>query len=133
MDLTYTASEAAFREELRTWLTQNPVGQKPSWDDGLIEWLIAWQGRLYDAGWAAVQWPTEHGGRGATLTESAIFFEEMARAGAPLMSLKVRGSTATMTAARPVDPRPGVAPPPSDTRLFARREDAGYLILENDL
>jgi len=65
MDLTYTASEAAFREELRTWLTQNPVGQKPSWDDGLIEWLIAWQGRLYDAGWAAVQWPTEHGGRNA--------------------------------------------------------------------
>jgi alkylation response protein AidB-like acyl-CoA dehydrogenase len=84
MDLTFTASETAFREDLRTWLTENPAGQKPSWDDGLIDWLIAWQRRLYDAGWAAVQWPTEHGGRGATLTESAIFFEEMARADAPL-------------------------------------------------
>jgi alkylation response protein AidB-like acyl-CoA dehydrogenase len=79
MDLTYTASEAAFREELRTWLTENPAGQKPSWDDGLIEWLIAWQRRPYDAGWAAVQWPVEHGGRGATLTESAIFFEDRPR------------------------------------------------------
>jgi alkylation response protein AidB-like acyl-CoA dehydrogenase len=32
----------------------------------------------------AVHWPREYGGRGATLTESAIFFEELGRAGAPL-------------------------------------------------
>jgi hypothetical protein len=48
MDLTYTASETAFREELRTLLTENPAGQKPGWDDG----LIGWQRRLYDAGLA---------------------------------------------------------------------------------
>jgi alkylation response protein AidB-like acyl-CoA dehydrogenase len=31
-----------------------------------------------------VHWPREYGGRGATLTQSAIFFEELGRAGAPL-------------------------------------------------
>jgi alkylation response protein AidB-like acyl-CoA dehydrogenase len=31
-----------------------------------------------------VDWPVEYGGRGATLTESAIFYEELARSGAPL-------------------------------------------------
>jgi alkylation response protein AidB-like acyl-CoA dehydrogenase len=35
-------------------------------------------------GLAAVHWPPEYGGRGATLTESAIFFEELGRSGAPL-------------------------------------------------
>ena len=37
-----------------------------------------------DTGWGGVHWPAEYGGRGATLTESAIFFEELARSGAPL-------------------------------------------------
>ena len=31
-----------------------------------------------------MHWPREYGGRGATLTESAIFFEELGRSGAPL-------------------------------------------------
>jgi alkylation response protein AidB-like acyl-CoA dehydrogenase len=31
-----------------------------------------------------VHWPTEVGGRGATLSETAIFFEELGRSGAPL-------------------------------------------------
>ena len=31
-----------------------------------------------------MHWPREYGGRGATLTQSAIFFEELGRAGAPL-------------------------------------------------
>ena len=35
-------------------------------------------------GWAAPDWPTEYGGRGATLTESAIYFEEIGRARVPL-------------------------------------------------
>ena len=31
-----------------------------------------------------MHWPREYGGRGATLTQSAIFFEELGRSGAPL-------------------------------------------------
>ncbi len=37
-----------------------------------------------DGGWAGVHWPTEYGGRGASLMETAIFFEELGRARAPL-------------------------------------------------
>jgi hypothetical protein len=47
-------------------------------------WRRDFQRRLADGGWAAVHWPAEHGGRDATLTESAIFFEELGRSGAPL-------------------------------------------------
>ena len=38
---------------------------------------------MYEAGWAGISWPKEYGGRGATLIEQAIFFEEMVRAKAP--------------------------------------------------
>ena len=85
MDLTFTEQETAFRDELRTWLSENHPGRAPATeDDSAYEWRRNFQRRLADGGWAAVQWPVEFGGRGATLTESAIFFEELARAKAPL-------------------------------------------------
>lgn len=85
MDLTFTEKETAFRDELRAWLADNPPGEPPQDSDGEgYEWRRQWQRRLAEGGWAAVHWPPEYGGRGATLTESAIFFEELARAQAPL-------------------------------------------------
>ena len=85
MDLTFTERETAFRDELRTWLADNHPGEPPAGeDDGTYEWRRDFQRRLAGGGWAAVHWPVEYGGRGATLTESAIFFEELARARAPL-------------------------------------------------
>jgi alkylation response protein AidB-like acyl-CoA dehydrogenase len=85
MDLTFTDNETAFRDELRAWLADNPAGSPPADSDSEgYEWRRQWQRRLADGGWAAVHWPVEYGGRGATLTESAIFFEELARAQAPL-------------------------------------------------
>jgi alkylation response protein AidB-like acyl-CoA dehydrogenase len=85
MDLTFTEQETAFRDELRAWLSENHPGEPPqTGDDGSYGWRRDFQRRLADAGWAAVHWPVEFGGRGATLTESAIFFEELARARAPL-------------------------------------------------
>ena len=53
-------------------------------EDAHYAWRRDWQRRLYDAGWAAPAWPTEYGGRGASLTESAIYFEEIGRARVPL-------------------------------------------------
>src|SRR5436190_11781439 len=38
---------------------------------------------LYDGGSAAVAWPKQYGGRGASTMLQVIFWEEMARAGAP--------------------------------------------------
>src|SRR5581483_573783 len=82
MDLTFSEKESAFRDELREWLASNQPDPAPqeAGDEAQYGWRRDWQRRLYDAGWAAPAWPTEYGGRGATLTESAIYFEELGRA-----------------------------------------------------
>jgi alkylation response protein AidB-like acyl-CoA dehydrogenase len=85
VDLTFTDEQLAFRDEFRDWLAANPPGDEPHGDDEADhEWRRNWQRRLHDGGWAGVHWPTEFGGRGAGLTETAIFFEEIGKAGAPL-------------------------------------------------
>src|ERR671911_2170785 len=86
MDLTFSEKETAFRDELRGWLAQNPPSPEPTGDgeDASYAWRRDWQRTLYDAGWAAPHWPAEYGGRGASLTESAIYFEEIGRARVPL-------------------------------------------------
>jgi alkylation response protein AidB-like acyl-CoA dehydrogenase len=85
VDLTFTDTETEFRDELRAWLADNEPGEPPAeGEDASYEWRRSFQRRLAEGGWAAVHWPAEYGGRGATLTQSAIFFEELARAKAPL-------------------------------------------------
>jgi alkylation response protein AidB-like acyl-CoA dehydrogenase len=85
MDLTFNERETAFRDELRQWLADNDPGENPGGDDDAsFKWRADWQRRLADGGWAGVHWPTEYGGRGSTITESAIFFEELGLADAPL-------------------------------------------------
>jgi alkylation response protein AidB-like acyl-CoA dehydrogenase len=86
MDLTFTPEETAFRDELRGWLAENQPGEPPpgEGEEASYEWRRNFQRRLAEGGWAAVHWPVEYGGRGVTLTQSAIFFEELARARAPL-------------------------------------------------
>jgi alkylation response protein AidB-like acyl-CoA dehydrogenase len=85
MDLTFSEQEIAFRDELRDWFSANDPGAQPEGDEDLsYAYRRDFQRRLADGGWAAVHWPREYGGRGATLTESAIFFEELGRSGAPL-------------------------------------------------
>ncbi len=86
MDLTFNERESAFREELRAWLADNRPDEEPSegGEDAHYAWRRDWQRRLYDAGWAAPAWPAEYGGRGASLTESAIYFEELGLARVPL-------------------------------------------------
>src|ERR1700756_1787786 len=85
MDLSFTESELAFRDHLRTWFAGNPAGAEPEHDeDAHFAWRRDFQRRLAEGGGVAVHWPREYGGRGATLTESAIFFEELGHAAAPL-------------------------------------------------
>jgi alkylation response protein AidB-like acyl-CoA dehydrogenase len=85
MDLTFSASELAFRDELRAWFAANQPDDEPVGDeDAHYQWRSDFQRRMADDGWAAVHWPVQYGGRGATLTQSAIFFEELGRSGAPL-------------------------------------------------
>ncbi|MCW3016813.1 MAG: acyl-CoA dehydrogenase [Solirubrobacterales bacterium] len=84
MDLTFDATEAQFRDELRDWLSTNGPGPEPEGEDEQYAWRRDWQRKLHDGGWAGVHWPVEYGGRGATMVESAIFYEELARSGHPL-------------------------------------------------
>ncbi|OGO59677.1 MAG: hypothetical protein A2V85_05745 [Chloroflexi bacterium RBG_16_72_14] len=89
MDFKLSAAEEAFREGLRDWLAAN--GPK-DWSrirrtlanrEALAAFLIDWQRRLHAAGYVGLHWPVVYGGRGATVMEQAIFYEEMARARAP--------------------------------------------------
>ncbi|MGZ6708820.1 MAG: acyl-CoA dehydrogenase family protein [Solirubrobacteraceae bacterium] len=87
MDLTFSDKETAFRDGLRQWLADNPPAPEPSDDageDAHYKWRRDWQRKLYDGGWAAPQWPSAYGGRDASLTESAIYFEELGRARVPM-------------------------------------------------
>ena len=86
MDLTFSDEELAFRDEFRTWLADNPPPPDPGEvaDEARNAWRAAWQRQLYEGGWAAPGWPAEYGGRSATLTQSAIYFEELGRARVPL-------------------------------------------------
>jgi alkylation response protein AidB-like acyl-CoA dehydrogenase len=90
MDLNLTPEETKFRDELRTWLEANVPKDWGEWREKPLEesfpYLRAWQRKLYEGGWAAVSWPKECGGRGATLMEQSLFWEEMARVEAPPMA-----------------------------------------------
>ena len=77
MDLNLSAEELAFRDELRAWLASHVPKDWEQWREKPMEesfpYLRAWQQKLQEGRWAAVSWPKEYGGRGATLMQQAIF------------------------------------------------------------
>jgi len=90
MDFSFSKSDLAFAREARAWLEANvPAAwrrdhawtraEDPLW----LEIAREWQHRLFDGGWAAISWPREHGGRGATVVERWLFEEQLDRIGAP--------------------------------------------------
>jgi alkylation response protein AidB-like acyl-CoA dehydrogenase len=83
---------AAFRATARDWLADN-VPREPRPRDGqeLIDFDVAWQRRQHAAGWAGIDWPIEFGGRGLSALEQVIWYEELARAGAPHKSVLTAG------------------------------------------
>jgi alkylation response protein AidB-like acyl-CoA dehydrogenase len=85
MEITFTPEEEKFRRQAREWLEANsPGGRPPSQDPrARLEFDQAWQRVMFDAGWAGINWPVEFGGRGASLMEQLIWYEEYARADAP--------------------------------------------------
>jgi alkylation response protein AidB-like acyl-CoA dehydrogenase len=96
VDFSYPAEVEQFRKELRAWLAANltddvvAAGRRRGRDPASFETLRAWNRMLADAGWAAVSWPPEYGGRGATVLEQLVYAEETTRARAP-MPLNVIG------------------------------------------
>jgi len=94
MDFAYSPGEEAFRQEVRDWLAEN-MGELPSWwhcpdipgpeidSEEHLQFEIWWHHKLYDAGFVCITWPKEYGGRGGTVMEEVIFYEEIARHRAP--------------------------------------------------
>jgi alkylation response protein AidB-like acyl-CoA dehydrogenase len=90
VDFSYPAEVEQFRSDLRAWLSANLTDEliaarRPSGrDDATFEMLRTWNRTMADAGWAAVSWPNQYGGRGATVLEQLVYTEETTRARAPL-------------------------------------------------
>ena len=95
MDLRYSEADEKFRQELRSWLDEAvPAhGEPPQTNDWAArrEYDTGWQRKLYDAGYAGINWPTEYGGRDASLSEQLVYYEEIARANAPYIGVNFVG------------------------------------------
>ena len=85
MEFELSASDKAFRDEVRGWLKAN--APKDAEGDGDMKAFIAgrraWQKKLYDAGYVGMTWPTEYGGRGRSFMDQLIFNDEVILAHAP--------------------------------------------------
>lgn len=100
MDMTFTAEELAFRDEVEGWLAANlpehlkeAAAKTPS---VFVEYDInmEWQRILHEKGWLAYFWPKEYGGTGWTPVQRYIWEKACAQAGAPsltVLSLKLVG------------------------------------------
>lgn len=91
MQLRFSPEDEAFRREVAEWLADHLRGEfevvkgrgGPGDENALVDERRAWERKLGEAGWTCIGWPTEYGGRGASLAQQVIFYEEYARAGGP--------------------------------------------------
>ena len=92
MDFSYAPEDEEFREELSSWLDANLPEFKdlgeigPEQSDSTLRTMQrrqAWQRRLNEGRWAAINWPIEWGGREATIMQNVIYSQVMAEARSP--------------------------------------------------
>jgi len=90
MDFAFSATDEAFRDEVRVWLADHLVGEFAALGTGAnlgegaeLETRQAWEQELATGGWVGMGWPEEYGGRELPLTQQLIFHEEYVRAGGP--------------------------------------------------
>ena len=90
MNFDFSAHEEAFRKDVRRWLeTHLPDDLRgrafasSRADREEVRRLRAWQRAMHEAGYVGMDWPREFGGRGASIVEMVILYQEMARAESP--------------------------------------------------
>jgi alkylation response protein AidB-like acyl-CoA dehydrogenase len=84
MELNLSNEDAAFRDEVRSFIAENyPAEMRvPNPETDLTkEQSLLWHRILYKKGWIAPLWPKEYGGTGWTITQRYIFEQETSRAG----------------------------------------------------
>ncbi len=90
MDLSFTAEEEAFRQEVRAWLATalpDNLAEKAAVDGNFsMDEIMQWHRILADKGWVAPNWPESVGGPGWSAAQRFIFTEELEMAGTPQLS-----------------------------------------------
>jgi len=90
MDLSFTPQEERFRQEVRAWIAEAMPADLAAKArvDGHFDHaeVMRWHRILFEKGWVAPHWPTEHGGPGFDANRRFILTEELELAGAPLLS-----------------------------------------------
>jgi acyl-CoA dehydrogenase len=87
MDLSDSPGEVAFRAEVRAWLGANAPQRRygttvmdnltdKADTPEIVAAARAWQARKFEAGWGAITWPTEYGGRAGGAMQQIIFDQE---------------------------------------------------------
>ncbi len=82
MDFRDSPEEAAFRDRLRGWLTEQK-GKFPTSGDEYWAKAGEWHVALYEAGFFGTSWPKAYGGQDLPPVYDVIVDEEIAKAGAP--------------------------------------------------
>jgi len=92
MDISLSAAELAFRDEVREFLDANltadlrKAGRLMTSVFADFDAAMAWQKILHEKkGWAAPHWPEQFGGTGWTVMQHYIYGEECAKAEAPAL------------------------------------------------
>ncbi len=90
MDFDFSPEQEAFRKEVRGWLEANLPAElrgrsfaASRADREEVTRLRGWQKKMAQAGYVGIDWPREFGGRGASIVEVIILYQEMARAESP--------------------------------------------------
>ncbi|MEE2784056.1 MAG: acyl-CoA dehydrogenase family protein [Pseudomonadota bacterium] len=88
MKLTFTDEQEQFRAEVAGWLEDKLSGDFAdirgiTSQTEAAQRRLEWEQALGAAGWSAIGWPRQYGGRAADLSQQVIFAEEYARARAP--------------------------------------------------
>ncbi len=90
MDFAWSPEDIAFKEELEAFLDKEMPPFIEQWADsedmdatrgvmGVMDKRKAWQNKLNEGRWAAILWPEEWGGRGATTAQQVIYTQVMAK------------------------------------------------------
>ena len=84
----------AFQADIQAWMKENvpgdpgfllPLSFLEVGTEQQLDFLRAWQNKVWAAGFLGMHWPTEYGGQGADPAYQAIVDKEMGRVNAPIM------------------------------------------------